>query len=333
MLRKVILWPVIIIVLLLILVAGGGLWLVWSNQDALAKQGIERGTTYALGVDTRVDSVRLGLFSGELHAEGFAADNPEGYQTPFLLRNESIDIALRPMSLFSDVVEVDRIEIDGLEANIEEREGKTNVEVISENLEKVSGPAEEPPAEEPGRQYRVEQIVIRNLVAHVTSPRIGDEATTVRVPEIVLDDVTPENVQGLAVAELTKRIVPAVIASVIENGAGVIPGELLENLGGSMAEVAEQLGEEGVRILEQAGGDAVEEVLGDVDPELREAVEERIGGAVRGLLGGNDEEPSGEENTESNTNQPDGGTDASEQDGNDLEGAADRIRGLFDREE
>jgi hypothetical protein len=62
----------ILAVLVLLLVVA------WLSLDYIAKAGIEAGGTYAMGVKTTVDSVNLGLISGQAKVNGLTIGNPEG---------------------------------------------------------------------------------------------------------------------------------------------------------------------------------------------------------------------------------------------------------------
>ena len=59
---------------LLVLIALGVV--LWLTIDSIAKTGIERGGTYALGVPTTVDSVSLSLLGGEMRINGPRSPTP-----------------------------------------------------------------------------------------------------------------------------------------------------------------------------------------------------------------------------------------------------------------
>ena len=68
---------VVVVVVLVVVVF---LWI-----DHLAKMGIEKGSTYALGVDTTVDSVDIGILAGRSELSGLTVSNPKGFQTSHFL--------------------------------------------------------------------------------------------------------------------------------------------------------------------------------------------------------------------------------------------------------
>ncbi len=54
--------------------------------DRIASEAIERGGTAALGLETRVDSVRLRLLSTEMNLSGLTVANPESFEAPHFLK-------------------------------------------------------------------------------------------------------------------------------------------------------------------------------------------------------------------------------------------------------
>jgi len=255
---------VIAVVLLAALVAG------WLFINSIARTAIERGGTYALGVDTRVDSVSLGVFKGEARVDGITISNPEGFKTPHLMKTRRLEVSLRPGSLMEDTIEVSRFEIDGLDLNLEQKVGSTNISALLDNIKKQEAPAKpEQPQQPGGKKLKVNRIVVRNVVAHVQVLPIGGNATTldVKVPEIILTDVTPENATGgVVISELVKKIVPAILAAVVEKCKGAIPDADLKQFGSGLGKVVEGVGTS----VKEAG----------------EAAKKGVGGALEKIFGG-----------------------------------------------
>ena len=120
----------------------------WLSIDYIAKAGIEAGGTYALGVKTTVDSVSLGLLSGQARVNDLAIANPEGFKTPHLMQADRIDVAVKTGSLLGDTIQVDKFEIDGLDLNLEQKVGATNISALLDNIKKAGG-ADKKKADEP----------------------------------------------------------------------------------------------------------------------------------------------------------------------------------------
>lgn len=272
-----------------VVVVAVALGVAWFMVDSIAKTGIERGATYALGVDTRVDSVRLSLLKGELGMTGLVVSNPEGFKTPHLLKTGQLDLALRPGSVLEETVEINRFELDGVDLHLEQKPGTTNVSVILENIARLSGDKTEEETKG-GKKVKVDRVVIRNVVAHIQVLPIGGEAATltVKVPEIVLEDVTSDNADGVAMSELVRRLVPAILAAVVDKGKGIVPDADLGRLSGDVAAASKALGDGAGRLVNQVGGQAAKalEGLGTTAKDAGDKIKKGIGGALEGLLKG-----------------------------------------------
>lgn len=240
-------------------------------------------------MDTRVDSVRLSLLKGELGMTGLVVSNPEGFKTPHLLKTGQLDLALRPGSVLEETVEINRFELDGVDLHLEQKPGTTNVSVILENIARLSGDKTEEETKG-GKKVKVDRVVIRNVVAHIQVLPIGGEAATltVKVPEIVLEDVTSDNADGVAMSELVRRLVPAILAAVVDKGKGIVPDADLGRLSGDVAAASKALGDGAGRLVNQVGGQAAKalEGLGTTAKDAGDKIKKGIGGALEGLLKG-----------------------------------------------
>lgn len=296
-------------VILVLLVVIGLVALLW-NVDRVAEEAIEYGVPYAMGVSGDAETVSLSLLGGELSVTKLKIGNPEGFNAPFLMNADELDVDVKVMSLWEDTVIVPLIEIKDLTLHIEEKDDKTtNVSVVLENLEKFGAPEDAPPPPEdaaPGKSYRVDRVVIRNIVAHVTPAGLAGAAGPIEVvvPEIVMENVTPDNANGVAVAELTRRLMPAIIAAVVNKAGSALPDALAGALKDDVAKLAADIGADATKLIDQVGGEvgqtinrAAEDLTKTIGGELGEnvgkAVEsigkdagKNLGGALEGFLGG-----------------------------------------------
>jgi len=284
--RKLMKFALGILIVLVLLLA-----VVWLSLDFIAKGAIEAGGTYALGVKTTVSSVSLGLLSGQAKVNDLAIANPEGFKTPHLMKAGRIEVAVNTGSILGDTVQVDKFEIDGLDLNLEQKVGSTNVSALLDNIKKATGgdKPKDDKKDSGGRKVKVDQIRITNVVAHVQVLPIGGNATTLelKIPEIVLKDITQDNAGGVAVPELMKRLVPAILAAVVDKGKGVIPDADLKRLGNDVAATAQALGAGAGKLVQQVGGDAGKalEGLGTGIQKIGEPATKGVGDAIKGIFG------------------------------------------------
>lgn len=226
-------------VVLLVVAAGVILTL---TINAVAKEGIEVGGKTALGVDTKLKSASIGLFSGKFGLNGLDVSNPQGYPSQHFVQLGDARVAVSLVSLTKDVIEVPEFTMDGLTVRLERRAGKSNYDVILDHLQKLGGGAKEPskPAEpkRSGSEKKlvVKELTLKNITIHAdmvdpSTPGLAELAkVTVPVPEIRLSNVgnTGEGVggSGVTIEELAGIIVQTIMAAAAEKG-GVLPDQLL----------------------------------------------------------------------------------------------------------
>lgn len=274
---------VVVLIMVGVLALGGvGFYLV-KNINNLAKRGIESGGQYALGVTTTVESVSLHPLLGELELEKLRVANPAGFNSPHFLQLGEGELGVSLGSLRSDVIEVPVLRLTGIDVNLERRDGKANYKAIMESLSKLKGSSS--PSAQPGKEKRfvINQLDIEKVNVHLDmlggSNPVGQfvgGATKINVPieKIQLTNVgkTGTGIKGTGVTgeELASIVIQAVLNAAAENGGGIIPGDILGDLKGSLAsldglkdiqasvtakagEAAKQIGAEAQKAIDQAG--------------------------------------------------------------------------------
>jgi hypothetical protein len=250
--------------------------------DVIAGAAIEKGATYALGVDTKVGFVRLGLLTGSFRIGSLAIKNPPGFEAKHLLTmgDGRLDVSLE--SLQKEVVEVPLFVLEGIEVDLEKAGGKTNYGVILANLKRFESAGSKPaPAESgdagPAKRVIVRELLIRDVSAHVehTEGLGALGAIDVKVPEIRLKDIGAHNARGVAMSELTNIVVKAVFEGIAREGTNlpnVLAGDLRAGLGG-LSKVPVQVvgGTTGAVVdkLPEPVGDAARELGGGAGKTLK----------------------------------------------------------------
>jgi hypothetical protein len=268
------------LVLLLLVLGGAAILFV----DTLAERAIERGGTYALGVDTGLQEANIGLFSGDFELAGLAVANPPGFEAREFLALRSGRLQLPLGNLLESRVVVPALELEGVTLDLERNANGTNYGVILDHLERFESGAEPGGQEEPEPAgetvYQVERLVVRDVRASVQLFATGGDLTKLdlAVPEVVIEDLGSD----MTLAELCGVVVKVLLRAAMQAGEGVIPEELLADLRGRMAELETLAGE---RV--QAGLDELEDELRErakgLGPEAERAVEQ-LGDEVQGKL-------------------------------------------------
>ena len=270
----------ILLVLFVLAVVG-----VFLYIDVIAKRGIEVGTSYALGVDASVDDVSLSLFGGQLDLDTMSVGNPDGYETPHLMKFERLAVEVVPGSLWTDTIVVSKFEIDDLDINIEQKIGTSNVSEVLEHVRKITEKEEETKEKPKGRQLQIDTVRVRNVVVHVqVLPIVGKAIPLeIKIPEIRMDNVTPEGSKGMMIGELVRNLFPAIMASVLDKGRGILPDDLTKDIAGKVGGVVKALGGHAAELVGQVGGrarDLIEKSAGGVFEGIRKGT----GGLLDGVL-------------------------------------------------
>ena len=259
----------IVLVLVLVLVALVGLGV--ATLDSTVARIIEEGGTYAMGVDTNVESTDVGVLSGEFSMTGLTVANPEGFTTPAFLGVRGAATAVDLGTVRSEKIVAPLLELDGVDLHLERRDGKTNYGVILENLAHLGGeggggePSEPAPSEGPSQAFLVERIVLRDITATIDLLPVAGDASkvTLGLEELEITDLDTE---GLAMAELFDLVIQTLLAATLQAGDGLLPADLLQDLGGKLQ------GLEGAAF--QLKGELKTEVEGALEAKKDELIQE-----------------------------------------------------------
>ena len=292
-------WIIRIVVLLVLVVVVLGV-VGYVMIDKLTKQGIEKGGTYAMGVDTKLDSVSLGLLSGNMSMNGLSVANPEGFKSDHFLKLGDGGVQVTLGSLMGDKVEVPSLKLNHIDIALEKDQGKANYEVILEHLAQVTGGEEPVEDTDEGKKFVIHELIITDV--NVKAEVIGGISVPIKIPEIRMTDIGTDSDKGVLLKDLSGIIVTAILATVVEQAGDILPGGIGEGLQGGLAAVG-NLGDFGVQVIgdvtAQAGqivGEAAEK-LGESADQVGEAAKaageeagkavDKLGEGLGGLLGGN----------------------------------------------
>jgi hypothetical protein len=273
--RRIKIFSIVFIVLVVAASSATALYL-----DVIAKKGIEQGSTYALGVDTSVDKVHLGLVSGNFGLSSFHIRNPEGFESEdfFVLNNARLSVGLR--SVMGDTVVVNEILLDGITLNLEQVNRNSNYGVILDHVKQFEKGAKSRDREGKGSKKRfiIDELTVKNVVARVRlkSPELGiNKEMTVEVPEIHLEGIGAK-IGGVGLPEITSIVITRVLDAVVRSGND-LPGQLRSAI---ESELADLVGRQGPLAgdVKKSGRKAVEEAAGELVDDAKDR--------VKGLLGG-----------------------------------------------
>jgi hypothetical protein len=269
---------------IIVSVVGGGLLLVVVALvvtlimiDSVAKTGIEKGGSYALGVPTALDSASIGIASGKFGLSGLAVDNPQGFEGKFLkLGDGGVEVSLG--SLMKDTVVLPRLALSDVELDLKRTSSGSNYGIILDNLKKLeSGEKAKPKEEKPGKTFKIGEVVISNVVVHLDLVGGPSGLTSVNIPihEVRLTNVGSDG-SGVDIAELTSILLQAIIAAAVDKGGSLIPADIAGDLKGGLQQLSgladvgvEAVGKVGEQVSKLGLGEAASGAVKDATDTLK----------------------------------------------------------------
>jgi len=216
----------VVAALAVLVVAGVGI--AAFNLDRLARTGVANAATEALGAPTTLDAAHIGLFSGTFTMDGLTIANPPGYDAPNFVHLGHGEVQASLASLNKPVVELPRLELKGLRADIVRGANSGNYQIILDNLKRYE---ESIPPNPNAKKFIVREIVVSNININVMLKGIPGASPDVNIPihEIRLTNVgTAEG--GMTGGQIAAAVVKAVMATAAKRGDGLIPALVLDDL-------------------------------------------------------------------------------------------------------
>jgi hypothetical protein len=277
------------IALSLLGLAVAGIVVVFIFLDTIVGKGIEAGCTKALGVETSVGLVRVGLITGTFSIRSLRIANPPGFETDHFFSLDRLHFEVPPKSLREETIVVQLLELDGVDVSLETVDKKANYEVILDNLNRFSktGSADPNAKKSAGEDEEgtaglvIHEAVIRDIDARIDLGKVkgGSDRVAVEIPEIRLRPNKKTGAAEVSVAKLTQVIVNAVLVAIAKKAPAALAKNLLAGAGGLGNITMEIPG-----ALSTGAGDA-----GGGAVKLGESAVDAVKG-IGGLFGGGDEE-------------------------------------------
>lgn len=275
------------LVAVLLVLLGVAVLGIFVYIDSIAKAAIERGSTYALGVETTLRWADVGILSGEFAMGGLKIDNPDGFDGDHFLQLERADVKVSLASLRQDTVELPLLVLSGVDMKLQRTLAGANYQVILDNLKRFESNQSKDPglSDESGRTFVIREVLISDVNVEVDLLPIGGQLNRVKV---AIDEIRLINVgsEGVSMSQLTNVIIQAILAAVVQNAAD-LPIDLITDLGGGLAGLTGL----GLDATFKVGGEVtalVGDVLGEVTKAVGGAGEDvgkEIGKALEGLGG------------------------------------------------
>ncbi|PCJ63564.1 MAG: hypothetical protein COA73_05385 [Candidatus Hydrogenedentota bacterium] len=249
---------------ILLLVGVGG---AYFYRNTIVKTAIEEASTFALGVETTLDSANLQLGGGSLTMDGLTVSNPEGFKNPTFMELGRGHIKIDAGSLREKRIEVPILSLENIALSIDKSEGKANYEAIIDNLSRFDTGDAAPV--ETDFVVVINEIVIKNVAVTASLLPIGGELSrsTFNIDEIRIVDLRSD--EGMTIPEIVSIVMKALLANVFKSGGGILPDELMNGLGSALGGLGD-LGSIGVDLVDKATGEILNSTK-DVGDTLKDA--------------------------------------------------------------
>ncbi|MFN0009752.1 MAG: hypothetical protein ACKVXR_17805 [Planctomycetota bacterium] len=220
----------VVLVAALLLIGAG-----WLFLDSLVEAGIEKGATYATGVETQVEGVDASLFSGRFGLQGLSLANPPGFRSEPFFALKSARAEWENSTILSERIEMDQLVLDGVDVSLERTSSGTNYGVILDHLEKLSPPTqgEEKAPDGAGKRLTIRKIEIRNVHAglHLSGVPLSSGSAELTIPSVVIENFRSDGETKEIIAQLTRTLLKAILEQVLVEGKNLLPADLLKDLG------------------------------------------------------------------------------------------------------
>ncbi len=272
----------IVVALVLLLALGLGIGVFFLDQAVVA--AVEKGGTYALGVETKLGGADIGLSSFGL--EELSIANPPGFSGEHFVALGNARLEVKTGSILSDQIVAPLFELRGVSVDLDRGKGGTNYGVILKNLERFESkePAGGQEQTGSGKTVLVEKLRIYDVTARVNL--LGAAPITVKIPEIAVDDL---DTSGMTAAQIASLLVKTLLTSVMKAGAGILPDDFLKDLGGQLQNVGAVALQITGAVMQEVTGEIEKatEGLGDTGKQIGEAAGktlEKAGESLKDLL-------------------------------------------------
>jgi len=240
------------------------------------KAGIEVAATKALNVGVSVGKVDLSIMAGKLSVSNLLINNPPGYQHDKLLELKDAQIEVDVKSLLGEMVNIRKIRLDGVNVVLEQRG------ISGNNLQDViktisDGRKAKGKSEKGGRKLHIDNLEISNVTVKAKLLPVPGKADTItlKLDPIVMTDLGSDN--KLDTAELSSKILIAIVTGVADKGTGVLPKEMTSAMKSTLdttIELGKTATKEGKKLLEE-GRDSGKELIEGLKGLLKKPKEEK----------------------------------------------------------
>jgi uncharacterized protein involved in outer membrane biogenesis len=198
--------------------------IAWFSLNRIMQWGIEQNASTALGVPMHIGKLNLSLTDGTLGIDNLTIDNPDGFNTPYLMKVTAFNIKLKPSSLIAETVEIQSMELDGLEINVEQNFANSNIFTVGGKLQQQRG-EQAKQGDRGEKKVKAGSVSIKNVKANLKISALGQTIanSSIQVPPIELKDIGSDNAQGVLLSEFMRKLVEEISTAAIDQVKASLP--------------------------------------------------------------------------------------------------------------
>lgn len=302
----------VLFVVIVITVVGLG-YFIFSSIDKIAKEIVEHGGKYATQVETTVDTMDVAFTKGTVEMGGLTLDNPAGFDTDHFFTLATSNASFDLESINTETFIVPEVRLRGVDVILDKGQNPSNYNTILESLKRFeSGESEPEDATKEGKNVIIKSLIIEDINIHLAnmpgvSMLVGEVA--INIPIIELQNIGEE--ESMNAGDIFDLVIKTVLAAAIESGGGIIPGDILGELGNGLAgltslsdlgiealgdlnldeafsSVSEQV-DAAVDDITKQGEKVVEDVTEQVDDTINEVVDD-VSDKLNNIFGGKEDD-------------------------------------------
>lgn len=244
----------------------------WAAINPIIMGAVPAIGSKVTGTEVTLGGVDLSLLRGSLELRDFVVGNPEGYNTPNLMSVGRIYVKLDLLSVFSDTVHIQAIEILDPVITYEVGMGNSNVGMLLKHLDGGGGPAAdseesaERPSETPtaadagqggGKKVVIDQVSVKGGSVHLSAKLMQGTAVPVPLPPITINGIGKSGDDGRAdegasLVEAGGRILKSICASAVDVAGKAWSG--LVDVGKSAGKAIGEAGKAAGKAIDEAAG-------------------------------------------------------------------------------
>jgi hypothetical protein len=211
-------------------VLGGGLTLgvvcagiVWLQQDAILDAMLERTLSSVTGVEAQLGAVDSQALQGEFKIDTLLLSNPDGFQTPYVLKVDRLEIKLEPDTLWQDTVKIQSIAAEGVQIQLEQKLARNNIAAIVDQLQASKGGGSGSNTRSgSSKQIEIERLTIQGIDAQIKVSAIADLGLTrsLEIEDIEVTNLDAYNAEGKLLEAISGAVTTAILQEIGKSATG-----------------------------------------------------------------------------------------------------------------